>query len=173
MAGKRTGRPACLTTPRSACRHSLPAGRRCTESAGKLLGDDPGTPAGVGDIFRGDLEYVFGCLKDAWKQAYGLSGVIATAAVSVALVVADAAVALVESVLAGVDAVRYFSGYQITVTSLGPPCAPREFLPQDGNGQKWTMLNYACLDGYALALAKTTFTTGDSPPEDGVATFRS
>jgi pimeloyl-ACP methyl ester carboxylesterase len=63
--------------------------------------------------------------------------------------------------------------YQAEVTSPEPPCVPQEFLPKAGNGEKWTMLHYACLDGYALAVAETTFTSpGSSPPEDGVATFR-
>jgi hypothetical protein len=104
--------------------NALSTSHDCASSAEGLARSDPRSPSGVGEAFRSDVDFVFGCLKSAWETAYEAKGALATALISIVLLAADAVITLVDAVAATVDAIRYFAGYQIVLQLTSEPVPP-------------------------------------------------
>lgn len=104
--------------------NALSTSHDCTSSAEGLARSDPRSPSGVGEAFRSDVDFVFGCLKSAWEVAYEAKGALATALISIVLLAADAVITLADAAVATVDAIRYFAGYQIVLRLSSEPVPP-------------------------------------------------
>lgn len=147
----------------------------CVRSGESLVRNSTLSASGVGGLIRSDTDLAVNCLADEWEVGFGETGAIASAAVGVVLWAVDALKLLVDDVWGLVDAVRYLTGYDITV-QLALACSPQllfqaavnkeHFNPQDpsyaalravGNGPG--AYEVRCDGGWAVAAI--------SRPKDG------
>lgn len=168
------GAPAASTTKTAAAVQLVDSSASCLSSMEALLRNKATSASDVGDLFRADTELAVGCLGHEWETAYGEHGLLASFVTSVILWLADGVKLIVDDLDSLVENSFFFGDYRLAVESTGPPCTAAAFAPAGlSSDERFTMLHFACLDGYALAVGNLSFTgPGASGPEGGVATFR-
>ena len=87
----------------------------CVTAADKMIQTNITDVETAVAAFRADADLAFGCLKDQWKVAYGLSGVVTTFAVAVLSWLVDGVKLVIDGIRGAIDAVIYWRSYRIAV----------------------------------------------------------
>jgi len=121
LPGWPSSKPSQLTRVVRLVDHS----HSCVSAGESLIRNSTVSARSLGTLIRSDTDLATDCLGQEWETGFGLTGGIASAAISVLLWAADAIKLLVNDTLALVNAVRYLMGYQIVVRllSTGANCS--------------------------------------------------
>ena len=119
----------------------------CASTLDKLARGSVSDASSAGGLFRNDVDLATGCLGSAWKDAYGISGFLASFWVSFVLWLVDGIKLVVQGLQEAIDSMIYWRSYRIALSSTVPPTL----------GQVWD----SGQQGYGEVAPSTIFNGGD------------